>query len=51
MGAVLEDTQQKINKVLTPEQQRSMTEAGFDWAEYLGVNAPWETLSPPPAKK
>ena len=51
MGAVLEDTQQKINQVLTPEQQKIMTESGFDWAEYLGVSAPWETLSPPPPQK
>jgi hypothetical protein len=51
MGAVLEDTQNKINQVLTPEQQKTMAETGFDWAEYLGVNAPWETLSPPPPPK
>jgi hypothetical protein len=51
MGAVLDETMDKINKVLTPEQQRQIAESGFDWAEYLAVSAPWETLSaPPPAK-
>jgi hypothetical protein len=50
MGAVLDDTQHKINQVITPEQQKIIAESGFDWAEYLSVSAPWETLSPPPKK-
>jgi hypothetical protein len=25
-----------------------MYEAGFEWGEYLGVSAPWESLRPPP---
>jgi hypothetical protein len=41
---------QRLRSVLTPEQWAIMEEAGFDPLEYLGVSAPWETLSPPPAE-
>jgi hypothetical protein len=27
-----------------------MADAGFEWGEYLGVNAPWENLKPPPPR-
>jgi hypothetical protein len=39
---------QSLGRILTPEQQRVMRESGFDPLEYLGANAPWESLNPPP---
>jgi hypothetical protein len=27
-----------------------MSDAGFEWGEYLGVKAPWEKLTPPPPR-
>jgi hypothetical protein len=39
---------QRLRGIFTPEQLATMEEAGFDPLEYLGVNAPWETLDPPP---
>ena len=48
LGAMLQDAQGQIGQVLTPDQVRAMTESGFQWGEYLGVEAPWEQLQPPP---
>jgi hypothetical protein len=48
LGAILSGAEQKVGKVLSAEQQRTMYEAGFEWGEYLGVKAPWELLRPPP---
>jgi hypothetical protein len=30
-----------------------MSDAGFEWGEYLGIKAPWEQLRapPPPARR
>jgi hypothetical protein len=53
LGGILNDAQGKIGTILKPEQMKAMYDAGFEWGEYLGVNAPWEQgiAAPPPPKK
>lgn len=48
LGQILDGAETKIGTILTPDQQRTFTDSGFEWAEYLGVLAPWERLDPPP---
>jgi hypothetical protein len=48
MGAILNDTESRMNEVLSPEQQQALYETGFEWGEYVGAVTPWETLNPPP---
>jgi hypothetical protein len=48
MGAILEGAESRIGSILTPEQARAMYDQGFEWGEYLGATAPWESLDPPP---
>jgi hypothetical protein len=48
LGAILGGAETKIGGVLTPGQQQTIYGSGFEWAEYLGVSAPWEKLTPPP---
>lgn len=52
LGAIAESAQERIDEVLTPEQRETFASDGFDWAQYLGVQTPWEDLeqvpSPPP---
>ena len=48
LGAMLQDAQGPIGQVLSPDQVRAMADSGFQWGEYLGVEAPWEQLQPPP---
>ena len=48
LGGILTDAQGQVGKVLDPGQMKAMYDAGFEWGEYLGVNAPWEKLQPPP---
>src|SRR5262249_41132264 len=48
LGAILDGANGKIAEILSPEQQRAFTDSGFEWAEYLGVLAPWEKLDAPP---
>lgn len=48
LGTMLQDAQAQIGEVLTPAQVATMTDSGFQWGEYLGVEAPWEQLQPPP---
>jgi hypothetical protein len=50
LGAILEGAEGRIGRILTPEQLRSMADAGFEWGEYLGLQAPWERLRPPPPR-
>lgn len=50
LGGILDDANAQIGKVLTPEQVRAVNASGFEWGEYLGLNAPWENLNPPPAR-
>jgi len=51
-GTMLNSVQGQIGKVLSPTQLKAMYESGFEWSEYIGVNAPWEKLrAPPPPPK
>ncbi len=50
LGGVLHDANGQIGKILDPSQLRAMSDAGFEWGEYLGVKAPWEKLTPPPPR-
>lgn len=51
LGGILGGTESKIGAILKPEQVRAMYDSGFEWGEYLSVNAPWEKLRPPPPPK
>jgi hypothetical protein len=48
LGGILGEANGQIAKVLEPAQLRAMSDAGFEWGEYLGVKAPWEQLRAPP---
>jgi len=48
LGGMLTETQGSIGQILTPEQVKAMSASGFEWGEYLGVQAPWQDLRPPP---
>lgn len=50
LGGILNDANGQIGKILDPSQIRTMSDAGFEWGEYLGVKAPWEQLKPPPPR-
>ena len=51
LGGILTDANGQIGKILEPSQVRAMSDAGFEWGEYLGLKAPWEQLRPPPPRK
>ncbi len=51
LGGILTDAQTQIGQVLSPEQVKAMSDSGFEWGEYLGLEAPWEQLEPPPLRK
>jgi type IV secretory pathway VirB10-like protein len=51
LGGMLGEANGQIGKILTPEQLNAMASSGFEWGEYLGFNAPWEKLQPPPPPK
>jgi hypothetical protein len=48
LGAILGTTQARIGEILRPDQLRTLSQQGFDFAEYVGAQVPWETLNPPP---
>jgi hypothetical protein len=48
LGTILTDAEGRFGKILSPAQIKAMYDHGFEWGEYLGLNAPWETLNPPP---
>jgi len=50
LGGILNDANGQIGKILDPGQIRTMSDAGFEWGEYLGVKAPWEKLAAPPPR-
>ena len=50
LGGILTTANGQIGKILDPGQVKAMADAGFEWGEYLGVNAPWENLKPPPRR-
>jgi hypothetical protein len=51
LGTILQDANGQIGKVLSPDQMKAMYDSGFEWGEYLGLEAPWEKLNPPPPPK
>jgi len=48
LGGILSDANQQIGQILSPQQVSTIRASGFEWGEYLGVNAPWENLHAPP---
>jgi hypothetical protein len=50
LGGILNDANAQIGQVLSPDQVRMVNASGFEWGEYLGFNAPWENLNPPPGR-
>jgi hypothetical protein len=48
LGGMLNEANGQIGQILSPQQMRTISQSGFQWAEYLGFNAPWEQLRPPP---
>jgi hypothetical protein len=48
LGTMLGGVQGQISKILDPAQIKAIYDSGFEWGEYLGVNAPWERLKAPP---
>ncbi|MBA3457948.1 MAG: hypothetical protein H0T42_33000 [Deltaproteobacteria bacterium] len=51
LGGMLTETQGSIGKILSPDQMKKMSASGFEWGEYLGLQAPWQELKPPPPQK
>jgi len=51
LGTMLGEVNGQIGQVLSPDQMKAMSDSGFEWGEYLGLEAPWEQLHPPPAPK
>ncbi|MEO8843862.1 MAG: hypothetical protein ABI591_11015 [Kofleriaceae bacterium] len=49
LGTMLGEVNGQIGQVLSPDQMKAMSASGFEWGEYLGLEAPWEQLHPPPA--
>lgn len=48
LGGLLGDANSQIGQILSPQQMKTISSSGFEWGEYLGLNAPWEDLRPPP---
>ncbi len=51
LGTILQDANGQIGKILSSDQIKTMYDSGFEWGEYLGLEAPWEKLNPPPPPK
>jgi len=48
LGGILNEANGQIGQILSVQQMRTINQSGFEWGEYLGLNAPWENLRPPP---
>jgi hypothetical protein len=51
LGPILEDANGTLGRILSTDQAKAMYDTGFEWGEYLGLEAPWEQLNPPPPPK
>jgi hypothetical protein len=51
LGAMLDEANGQIGQILSAEQMKTLSDSGFEWGEYLGLEAPWEKLTPPPPPK
>lgn len=48
LGGILTSANGQIGKILDAGQLKVLADSGFEWGEYLGLQAPWEKLTPPP---
>ena len=51
LGGILTNANGQIGKILDAGQMKAMYDSGFEWGEYLGLNAPWERVNPPPPRR
>jgi hypothetical protein len=51
LGTMLGEVNGQVGQVLSPDQVKALGDSGFEWGEYLAVEAPWERLDPPPPPK
>jgi hypothetical protein len=51
LGSMLGEINGQVGQVLSPDQVKALGDSGFEWGEYLAVEAPWEKLDPPPPPK
>jgi hypothetical protein len=50
LAPILEDANNQVARILSTDQMHAIYDTGFEWGEYLGLEAPWESLNPPPPK-
>jgi hypothetical protein len=50
LAPILEDANSQVAHILSTDQQHAIYDTGFEWGEYLGLEAPWESLTPPPPR-
>ncbi|MEO8550863.1 MAG: hypothetical protein ABI678_12845 [Kofleriaceae bacterium] len=51
LGTMLDEINGQIGQILSADQVKALGASGFEWGEYLGLEAPWENLSAPPPPK
>jgi hypothetical protein len=51
LGTMLGEVNGQIGSILSPDQVKALGDSGFEWGEYLAVQAPWEKLDAPPPPK
>lgn len=51
LGTMLGEVNGQVAQILSPDQVKALGASGFEWGEYLGLEAPWENLSAPPPPK
>jgi hypothetical protein len=51
LAPILADANEQVAHILTSDQMHAIYDTGFEWGEYLGLEAPWESLNPPPPKR
>jgi hypothetical protein len=51
LGTMLGEVNGQVGQILSPDQVKALGASGFEWGEYLGLEAPWENLSAPPPPK
>jgi hypothetical protein len=51
LAPILEDANGQVAHILSTDQMHAIYDTGFEWGEYLGLEAPWESaLNPPPPR-
>lgn len=51
LGTMLGEINGQVAQILSPDQVKALGASGFEWGEYLALEAPWENLSAPPPPK